>query len=1034
QNTWQETKYRHSSTGGVLMERDHQWHQKFFSYGDSYADGVNRNTFAFPTTVTDADSFTSTTQYNYDTSAVTRTQDPKGAVATMQYDAANRLERVNNVSTGAYTRWVYPSTAGYVQQLSAVNTVADESYSNQQLDGTGRVHSAATNHPYSAGGYKAELFTYDAMGRLSARTNPTEIDGNWNPYGDDAAGWRSTTQTYDWQGRPRVTTNSDGTTRDITYDGCGCAGSQTETQTDEVGRRRRLIHDVLGRLWQTELLNTDGSVYRRMTNTYDPLDHVTRIDDVAVASGVTQVTLMTYDGHGRLKTRKLPEATSPVTFNYISDDTLASEVDGRGAVTTYAYNGRHLQTSASSSYGGSTVSRSFQYDAAGNRTQMNDGQGWQTYTYDTTSRLTSESRYFYGLGITYTMSYTYNLAGQVKSVTDPFNSTIYHGYDNAGRVENVTGTAYAGVSTYASAIRYRAWGGVKSASFGDNSYQTTSYDGRMRPWQYRLSSTWGSWQRLDYSYYGDGRLSTVTDLDDGQGSNPPSTLHFMSRSYVYDHLGRVTFAGGTNTTPPFRQNYAYNEFDNMTSRTGSNGYNGAYISDTATYTNNRRDGWTYDADGRLTYSPANSNSNARSWNYDAAGGLASTTETSSNGSTTLSLSYDGDGQPIRESTTGGSSPGTFYLVRSTALKGEILTRLKSNGTKAYTYVPAVGVVGARQTILSYNGQQYMEWTHRDPPGITEPGATYDPLGNYIPHVPPQPYQPPSYTGFYGPSYGGSTSSFTNSNNFSTGCMLDGAPASCNSVLRALQNGSGRLLVISTTGLGGDILTSLGLGLSTYTRTYRTGPPTETRPDPDNPGRTITFHGWGRVITETVITYVPVVGQQTLPNWPNPPVDINSTKNIISGWLGKQPCADFINGVLNRLAKKRSLAKGNDVLQLFEAVKSEGGFVRGKPPDNLGQLAGGTIRGKIGKNATIYLPGFDPQGKPNPAAINLLDAGGIFHELLHLATKKPNDDKQLAQAIKDEGFGVNPFPKDKDNANLAFSKYIHDAMVKHCGTP
>ncbi|MDX6499454.1 MAG: hypothetical protein QOG23_2714 [Blastocatellia bacterium] len=49
-------------------------------------------------------------------------------------------------------------------------------------------------------------------------------------------------------------------------------------------------------------------------------------------------------------------------------------------------------------------------------------------------------------------------------------------------------------------------------------------------------------------------------------------------------------------------------------------------------------------------------------------------------------------------------------------------------------------------------------------------------------------------------------------------------------------------------------------------------------------------------------------------------------------------------------------------------------------------------------------------------------------------QKANDDMQLAKAIRDAGLGVNAFPTDKDNSNLAFSKYIHAALAKYCGTP
>ncbi len=230
-NTWQETKWRVNSTGSVLMERDHQWHQSFISYGDSFSDGNNsRNTFAYPTTITDAGGFSSFLQYSFDFGAKTRVQGPppagqsQGLIQTFSYDGAARLERVTTTNNNAYTRFVYGPN--FVQSFATVNTVADEAYTNQVFDGLGRVTGAAGNHPGSSGGYRAQMTVYDSMGRAVKQSNPAEINESWVPAGDDSAGWLYTQQTYDWQGRPRITTNTDGTTKEASYGGCGCAGGE----------------------------------------------------------------------------------------------------------------------------------------------------------------------------------------------------------------------------------------------------------------------------------------------------------------------------------------------------------------------------------------------------------------------------------------------------------------------------------------------------------------------------------------------------------------------------------------------------------------------------------------------------------------------------------------------------------------------------------------------------------------------------------------------------------------------------------------
>jgi len=208
-------------TGSPVSVSDALGNQTTISYADDFSDLNNgRNTFAYPTIVTDPDTSKFKTRYNYDFGTVTRTEDPNGAIQTMSYDAAARILQVTNDFNSAYTRWVYGS-AGYVSSYSTVNQVADEAYSLQLFDGAGRPYMTATNSPNSVGGYNAQSFRYDSMGRLVSQSNPTEVNWAWTPTGDDSAGWVWTNQSYDWKGRPLITTNADGSTRENIYGGCG---------------------------------------------------------------------------------------------------------------------------------------------------------------------------------------------------------------------------------------------------------------------------------------------------------------------------------------------------------------------------------------------------------------------------------------------------------------------------------------------------------------------------------------------------------------------------------------------------------------------------------------------------------------------------------------------------------------------------------------------------------------------------------------------------------------------------------------------
>src|SRR5438034_2168167 len=121
--------------------------------------------------------------------------------------------------------------------------------------------------------------------------------------------------------------------------------------------------------------------------------------------------------------------------------------DARGAKSSFDYNGRHLLTSIAYGLSGvlqgqnvaGTANVSYGYDAAGNRTSMSDGLGSVSYGYDQLSRMTSESRTFAGFGGPYSLTYQYNLAGELTSITNPFTVSVSYGYDKTGRPISVGG-------------------------------------------------------------------------------------------------------------------------------------------------------------------------------------------------------------------------------------------------------------------------------------------------------------------------------------------------------------------------------------------------------------------------------------------------------------------------------------------------------------------------------------------------------------------------------------------------------------------
>lgn len=224
------TYVNYNAAGSVVSTADPAGHTNQISYADSFSDGNNsRNTLAYPTTVTDADNFSSSAQYNFEFGAKTRfdgppPHQPNGVIQTFAYDGAGRPQRVTTTNTGAYTHYVYGPN--YVQSYSSVNNVAanyseSDLYSITVFDGVGRGFITTTNHPGSVGGYKLVNVIFDRMGRPFQQSNPTEVNSSWLPAGDDTVGVRYSVLEFDWQGRTTRKTHPDGAYNEASYAGCG---------------------------------------------------------------------------------------------------------------------------------------------------------------------------------------------------------------------------------------------------------------------------------------------------------------------------------------------------------------------------------------------------------------------------------------------------------------------------------------------------------------------------------------------------------------------------------------------------------------------------------------------------------------------------------------------------------------------------------------------------------------------------------------------------------------------------------------------
>jgi YD repeat-containing protein len=766
---------KYDRAGSVISVKDPGNHEMTIAYNDNFSDGGNsRGTFAYPKTVTDPAGFVSTSVYNFDFGAVSSIQTPKPNITTYQpgpirwthFDDLGRAERITNSVNSAYTRYLYSSSGNQTDVYSTVKDGASqqagtEAHSFSVADGFGR--TIATAIARASGGYNGQRVEYDVMGRVYKTFNPVETsaDGNpsaWNTTGaDDGSNWsKFTKQEYDWKGRPTVTTNQENKTRQISYEGCGCAGGEVSTVLDEGDgtqrRQQKIYTDVLGRVYKTEVYEWQTStIYATTVNTYNVRDQITKVREyvgAASPSSAYRDTTMDYDGFGRLIGQHAPQqqaesghswTSDHTTFHYDSEDNVDYTIDARGVVKYMFYDNRH-QLKGISHYLSAlpsgqtqvapTADQAFEYDSVGNRTKITDGTGTISLAYNDLSQLTSETRVFTDLpNQSYALSYDYTIGGQLKRITDPANTKFKYTYDTGGRITSIIdeGTLVANVSNYATGLEYRAWGALRDINFGNGTHQHVDFNSRFLPTDSTLSnlvvgSNSSASMSWSYDYYDDGRQRHAFDSNDNR----------FDRLLQYDHMGRLKEAysgrearGQSASSPvpdsPYRQSFIYNAFNERAQKTGRFWRN-TQSGNTPCVPRQSADGC--DAEGHLLsfsndvhqYDAAGQQVRYENWR-STVGGESYPVQPS----VTLVQTYDALDRPAKRLETRRADPSdggapvettatTFYVYSSVV--GEKVMELDATGTKNAGYVYLAGARLAKQNIDGANSN--VIWTNPNP--------------------------------------------------------------------------------------------------------------------------------------------------------------------------------------------------------------------------------------------------------------------------------------------------------------------------------
>lgn len=523
--------------------------------------------------------------------------------ATWTYDSSGRATSSQLAGGAVLTQISYISTGGrtVTGPLGIVET-----YKFTMLQGVPKVTEIdrAANGSVAAA---SRTITYDSSGYLATET---DWNGNQTAYTNNAHGLptqivyasgspvsHTTNITYDstWA-HLAATIAEQGVTASITYDSSGNMATRTLTDTTS----------------QTIPYSTNGQT-RTWHYTWTPTGQLKTVQLPRL--DVTAKTTYGYTG-GTLTsvTDALSHTTTAVTFQ--SGGRPLTVTDPNSVLTTYTYSTREWPTSSVLSVSGGSLTTSITYDSAGNltRTTLPDGS-YLSYGYDDAHRMTS--------------------------ITNPLSETQGITYDSAGNVTQTLWKNASAVTKRQHTATFDALGRMLHDVGGEG--QTTAYT-------YDSNSNWVSITDPmgHISYRSSDQLNRLTKFKDAAKNLSQISYDSASRpltvtdpksnatTYVYDGFGEAI---QENNPDAGKTIYYYDKDGNVSEKLDANGAETDY---------------TYDADDRIltrTY-PADSSLNV-AFTYDQGGhgkGIGRLTSmTDQVGS--LSRSYDERGNLITDART-----------------------------------------------------------------------------------------------------------------------------------------------------------------------------------------------------------------------------------------------------------------------------------------------------------------------------------------------------------------------------------------------
>ncbi|MEM1158968.1 MAG: TIGR02594 family protein [Verrucomicrobiota bacterium] len=623
-----------------------------------------------------------TTEIEYDAAGnVIETTDPLDISKSVEYDALDRPVKVTHadgellVEAEEETR--YTSTGLAYLSIDALDRETETEY-----DRAGRpvkIFAPEVDNGFGTSEHPVTETLYDKNGNVAATINP--LGNRWD-FSYDVRNRKIKEEqpaVSDMGGasiRPEIETEYDsvGNVTRIT----DARDNTTETEYDKANRPVKVTSPSVP-------VGGGGTGIPVTETTYDLNGNVLTVKD---ANGHTVTN--TYDELNRLLSTA-DAANITVAYQYDEAGNRTRVTDGKGNRTDFAYDGLNRNTSISYAQGTSeSYTVTFAYDAL-NKTSRTDGNGKLTsYIYDARHRLTDVT---YTSGDVYhdsARSYTYDLVGNLLSVTEPGKlgkADAAYTYDDLNRV--ITETSSAVSHTY----KYDLAGNRLFAQYGSAAYTLVSgYDALNRLDLLRQEFTAGGSRETRYEYDLNGNITkrTLPNSDEtlktydalnrmiAVTTNTAGATQLSGYTHTYDLVGNVVTVVEDYATGGLSDRTVTNTYDDI------NRLLSEAIATTGAGTVTTS--YTYDDAHNRTQKSVDDGSTVTttSYTFNALNQMLTANDTA----VTRSYTYDSNGNRASRSETRSPDPvkvDTYTYDMENRLVGLVKASPGGEGTYAYTY-------------------------------------------------------------------------------------------------------------------------------------------------------------------------------------------------------------------------------------------------------------------------------------------------------------------------------------------------------------